>query len=552
MDRNERLRGARLVIAAALALAPACGALPEGEGASAAPGGGDVVVQRAALTQEGNQRWNDYNKLDLTYCVDSSLAAYRDKVVSVLDEATKDWATDVQIAFRYLPDVQQDCLTNPLARIRFSFGYSYGCVNPDGSTSLYRTPLTCPGGAPLEAFPNTTGFNDAEQWARIDFVYATLEGPRSDLLVTAKHELGHALGFDHEDGTLGCSTNHVAGDRPLTAPDPNSIMLTSNCPLPLSGTLSALDRQGAGLLYGHVADTTISSGPHTMTRGSWFTAVWPMAVGNDRSFTTSITGTGDLDLYVGVGFQPTLFRFSGASNDSWSTETVTLQLPIAPFGQDVFVSVYAYTDGTLQTWTKKAKTLANPMDIVANVGTESAAFDASVAHPACAHASTSCTSGVGLKGRGQLRGGVEPNAPNRGGGSGCVDGNLGTYAVDESIESITVRSADSGPLRSAGNAVVDVSVMSWSTTVDRLDLYYREEQSAPWRLIASRAPPATGFTTMSFPMQILYGGPVQTVRALFRYNPGSISSCPADMGAYDDIDDLNFTIAPVYSGDVFP
>jgi hypothetical protein len=56
---------------------------------------------------------------------------------------------------------------------------------------------------------------------------------------------------------------------------------------------------------------------------------------------------------------------------------------------------------------------------------------------------------------------------------------------------------------------------------------------------------------MTFPIPLNYGGPVQAVRAVFRYDPVSSSACPSDIGGFDDIDDLAFTVAPVYAGYAF-
>jgi leucyl aminopeptidase len=95
---------------------------------------------------------------------------------------------------------------------------------------------------------------------------------------------------------------------------------------------------------------------------------------------------------------------------------------------------------------------------------------------------------------------------------------------------------------------VAVDVVAWSTTADRLELYYQTEPGAAWMLMGTKFPPAVGRTTVTFPMQLNYGGPVQAVRAVFRYAAASSSACPSDMSVYDDIDDLSFTVAPAYAG----
>lgn len=539
-----------LDLVALLALA-SCEALPEDatpseDTTSAVP----IEEKHTPLTEifaGGENRWSDYVKLDITYCVDSRFGVNRDRVVNAMAAATADWSQDVQVAFRYLPDTSNDCWTWTEPRLRILTGASYRCKEANGTTYQYEPRTTCPDGSTPDIVPNSGGMNPTTQTARLSLIYLTATASASELLSTVKHELGHVLGFDHEDANLNCSTNHQSGSVALTAPDSQSIMLTSNCPLPTPSVLSTLDRQGAGILYGHVVKEAVRTPGTTLAKGAWSSSVsWP-APGADRTFTTSITGTGDLDLYVGVGFVPTLTRYTAASTGLTASETVSVQLPLYPFGQNVFVSVYAYSAGTLQSWTTSFGRLDNPLALKSRVVAESAAYDATWASPACAHASLSCDAGTKLAGRGALGSKPEANAPNHA-GTTCNDGSSGTYGVDESIEAIRIKSADSGPLRPTGNVNVSVDVIAWSTTVDRLELYYRTEPGAGWQLMGSKKPTTTGRTTITFPFQLNYGGPMQTVRAVFRYNPTTSSACPSDMSAYDDIDDLSFTTAPAFLG----
>ncbi len=548
------LRTIHLVVLGMLA---ACGPLPEGteEPESTTTDAAPVEQGHAALTEivaGGEHRWSDYLKLDITYCVVNDFAENRNNVVNAMAAATADWSQDVQVAFRYLSDVTTDCGSSTVPRLRVIAGYSYACPQPGGGTSYQYAPrTTCPDGSAPQMLPNSGGMDPASQTGTLAIVYPSASASASELLRIVKHELGHVLGFDHEDGSLGCSTNHQANSVPLTAPDPNSIMLTNSCPLPTPTALSALDRQGAGILYGHVGKSTTNFTGSTMAKGSWYSSVTPMALGADRTFTSTISGTGDLDLYLGIGFQPSTTRYSAASMGLTASERVTVTLPSYPFGQDIYVSVYAYSAGTLQSWSISSGRLDNPMTLVSRVTAESAAFDATLANPSCAHASLSCDSGTNLAGRGLLSGKPEVHAPNHA-DTGCNDGNSGTYGVDESIEAIRIKSADSGPLRPVAYANVSVDVIAWSASaVDRLELYYRNEAGAGWRLMGTKNPTTTGRTTMTFPIQVLYGGPVQTVRAVFRYAAGSTGACPSDIGPYDDIDDLSFTTAPAFAGYAF-
>jgi hypothetical protein len=548
------MKAHRAILASSLFALASCEALPEdgnqSEGrTSAAP----TEEKQSSLTEifaGGEHRWSDYQKLDISYCVDSRFAENRDRVVRAMIAATSDWGQDVQVAFRYLPDTSNDCWTWTEPRLRILTGASYMCKEANGSTYQYEPRTTCPDGSKPQTVPNSGGMDPASQTGRLSLIYPTVTASESELVSTVKHELGHVLGFDHEDANLNCSTNHQVGSVPLTAPDSQSIMLTNNCPLPTPTALSTLDRQGAGILYGHVVYETTRLSTATLAKGAGTMAVFQPAPGIDRTFTTSISGTGDLDLYVGVGFEPTLTRYTAASMGLTASEAVSVQLPPYPFGQDIFVYVYAYSAGTLSNWIASSGRLDNPMTLKSRVVAENAAYDATWASPACSRASLSCSSGTSLAGRGSLASKPEAHAPNHA-GTTCNDAGSGTYGVDESIEAIRIKSADSGPLRPTGNVNVSVDVVAWSTTVDRLELYYRNEPGGGWRLMGTKKPTTTGRTTITFPFQLSYGGPMQTVRAVFRYNPTSSSACPSDMGAYDDIDDLSFTTAPSFTGYTF-
>src|SRR5262249_10529569 len=97
-------------------------------------------------------------------------------------------------------------------------------------------------------------------------------------------------------------------------------------------------------------------------------------------------------------------------------------------------------------------------------------------------------------------------------------------------------------------ANVAVDVVAWSTTADRLELFYQSGSGAPWLNMGTAYPPAARRATITFSIELNYGGPRQAVRAVIRYNRTSSSECPSDLTGYDDIDDLAFTVAPIYAG----
>jgi hypothetical protein len=173
-----------------------------------------------------------------------------------------------------------------------------------------------------------------------------------------------------------------------------------------------------------------------------------------------------------------------------------------------------------------------PVDLVATFSTASQA-------PRCGSNGKSCDSGPALL-RGRAGLGPEPNQPNTVADS-CADGGSGTFHSDESVDRVKVSTTDGTGFAPGKTVRVDVTVWAWSGyTSDHLDLYYAANASAPaWTPIATNiTPPAAGAQVISR-TYTLPSGPLQAVRARFRYN-GSVAACGT--GAYDDHDDLVFAV----------
>ena len=165
-----------------------------------------------------------------------------------------------------------------------------------------------------------------------------------------------------------------------------------------------------------------------------------------------------------------------------------------------------------------------------------ATYDATYKAPRCAAAGIGCDSGTLLNGRGSR--GPESNAPNTLNAS-CADGSSGTYHSDESNDALKVSTTDGTTLAAGKTVKIDATVYAYSTTADKLDLYYTTNVASPtWTLIGTYSPSATGTTTISA-TYTLPAGSVQAIRANFRYQ-GSASVCSS--GAYDDRDDLIFAV----------
>ena len=169
-------------------------------------------------------------------------------------------------------------------------------------------------------------------------------------------------------------------------------------------------------------------------------------------------------------------------------------------------------------------------------GPQNAVYDAALGAPKCAIAGSSCDSNTLLDGRAGL--GPEPNQPNT--LDTCTDGGSGSYHSDESNDRIIVSTLDGTNLAEGDTVQIDVTVWSWSTgSNDSLDLYHAADANNPsWTLIGTLNPGGGSAQTLST-THTLPAGPLQAIRANFRYN-GSQSPCSG--GNYDDADDLVFAV----------
>jgi leucyl aminopeptidase len=141
--------------------------------------------------------------------------------------------------------------------------------------------------------------------------------------------------------------------------------------------------------------------------------------------------------------------------------------------------------------------------------------------------------------RGRDGKGPEPNQPNTINDS-CPDGTLGTYHADESNDRLAVSTLDGSALAPGKVVRIDATVWAWVTpSADKLDLYYAADATNPvWTFVATLTPPGSGQRLLSA-TYTLPAGPVQAVRARFRYQ-GTPAACLA--GGYDDHDDLVFAV----------
>ncbi len=169
-----------------------------------------------------------------------------------------------------------------------------------------------------------------------------------------------------------------------------------------------------------------------------------------------------------------------------------------------------------------------------------AVYDATIKAPACDAIGSACDSGTLLVGRDTMINGPEPHQPNTINDS-CADGTLGTFHGDESIDRITVSTTTGDSFAPGRTVKIAVTAWVWGP-VDYLDVYYTANASNPaWTYITTINPAAIGAQTLTTSYVLPTGG-LQAVRANFRFlqNPGACT-----LGAYDDRDDLVFSVATV-------
>ncbi len=218
------------------------------------------------------------------------------------------------------------------------------------------------------------------------------------------------------------------------------------------------------------------------------------------------------------------------------------RLTTAPY---VFIWNTAGQDG-LRTLTAVAydtsgnKKTSNPVTVIVDNAAD-AAYDAALGAPACDEVRSFCDPGKLLAGRDHLYLGPEVNAPNtlR---SSCPDGSLGKYGVDESVESIVLRTPDGSAFRTGGPVRVDVTVIaSAAYAADALELYEAADAAAPvWVHLATVRPEKAGPQVLTATFDLPPGG-LQALRARLRRD-GVEEAC--GHGGYDDHDDLAFAVAP--------
>jgi serine protease len=176
-------------------------------------------------------KWNDTQKMNLTYCVSTNFDSRYDAVVQAMSDAASAWEAAAHVDFTHLSAEDGRCRANN-NNVVFD-------VRPVRSGSYLARSF----------FPNSSR---SSRNVLIDASSFTTSPPLT-LTGILRHELGHTLGFRHEHTRPESGTCFEDNSwRALTTYDSDSVMHYPQC----NGTgtwaltLTQRDQDGAALVYG--------------------------------------------------------------------------------------------------------------------------------------------------------------------------------------------------------------------------------------------------------------------------------------------------------------
>ena len=195
----------------------------------------EMYVQQGALAVYSSGgtdiKWNDSQKLNLTYCVSTTFGSRYSEVVQAMDSATGAWESAGNVNFVHLSQYDSNCTQNQ-SGVVFD-------VRPVSSGQYLARAF----------FPNSSRRNRNILVDNTAFNY----GNSPSVTGVLRHELGHTLGFRHEHTRPEAGTCFEDSQwRALTPYDSDSVMHYPQC----NGTgnwslaLTTDDKAGAAALYG--------------------------------------------------------------------------------------------------------------------------------------------------------------------------------------------------------------------------------------------------------------------------------------------------------------
>jgi hypothetical protein len=181
------------------------------------------------------ERWGESRKLELSYCInsipgeDAELEANYHKTIRALHSTMAEWervtgANFVHIVADDTPD--EDPHITPLGAdcapgTKAYFGVLSYLSEWEGVTNAVPQAWNDPDLEPLAG----------GALSRLLQVRSNIIASFGDayLLLVLRHELGHIMGFVHEEGNVPDQTCEIPDPRPLTPVDTNSVMTTPGC-----------------------------------------------------------------------------------------------------------------------------------------------------------------------------------------------------------------------------------------------------------------------------------------------------------------------------------
>ena len=267
---------------------------------------GALIVNQVA---QGDDRWSDAQKLNLTYCVSTAFGSQYSAVVQAMQTAADAWQGAAYVKFVYRSDQDASCDANN-TNVVFD-------VSPtSGQPYLARSFRPSYTRVNRNVMINSTSFGALAPW--------TLAG-------ILRHELGHTLGFRHEHvrpeaGATSCFEDNSW--RALTPYDSASVMHYPQCNGTNSGdlVLTQQDKDGAASLYGILLPLTnnvpVSNLSGATNNNAYYSLTVPSGAAN-LVFEIS-GGLGDSDLYVKFDSAPNLSTYDCSPFLNGNSETCTI------------------------------------------------------------------------------------------------------------------------------------------------------------------------------------------------------------------------------------
>jgi Zn-dependent metalloprotease len=153
-----------------------------------------------------------------------------------------------------------------------------------------------------------------------------------------------------------------------------------------------------------------------------------------------------------------------------------------------------------------------------------------------------CTASSELVGsRGNISNVSEPNYPNT--IDSCMDGNLGIYHVDESLENMSL--SDFLDEKYMAGDTIDLSVWAYcyNKNQDSLNIVYANNSQSPdWRVVSHAHCDDSGMQlfTADFKLDNVTGN--HSIRGLLQNDGSEFSTCGGGTDSYDDADDVTIKV----------